>query len=392
MLGLTGRLVLALALAAGAPGAAEAADPGERDLRVPLPPQPAGVPWPDEAWPEAEPGPGVDRAALAAALERAFSAVGRAGVPDTRAFLVVQRGAIVAERYAPGFGRATRFHSWSMAKSVTQALVGILVSQGRLALDAPAPVPAWHADGDPRRVLTLSHLLHMTSGLDNADDRGGEGPTSLVAHMLFGREARDQSAYAASFPLARGPDSHWAYSTATSNILAAIVQRAAGGSQEDMLRFLRSELLEPLGMRGAVAEFDAAGTFMGGGFFWASARDWARFGYLYLRDGAWDGRRILPEGWVDYTRTPAPAPDNGAHTAHFWVNREPAEGQFRLLPRGPESAFSATGANGQFVLMVPTHDLLVVRLGEMQSTSWEEVQEPLAQVIEAFPPLPAESG
>ena len=174
--------------------------------------------------------------------------------------------------------------------------------------------------------------------------------------------------------------------------MAAVVQRAVGGSREDMLRFMRGELLGPLGMRSAVAEFDAAGTFMGGGFFWASARDWARFGYLYLRDGVWDGRRILPEGWVDYTRTPAPAPNNATHTAHFWVNRAPVGDQWRLLPRGPVSAFSASGAHGQWVLLVPTHDLVVVRLGEMQSSSWEEVKEPLARVIEAFPPLPAQGG
>jgi CubicO group peptidase (beta-lactamase class C family) len=357
---------------------------------VPLPPQPAGVAWPTAEWPEAAPGPDVDRAALAAAVDGVFAKIGRAGVPDGRALVVVHRGAIVAEHYAPGFSRETRFTSWSMAKSVTQALAGILVREGRLALDVPAPVPAWNGDGDPRRVVTLDHLLHMTSGLD-ADD-GSEGPDSLVARLLFGPGAADSFAYAAALPLAHPPDTRWAYSTATSALVSGVVQRAAGGTREAMLAFMRRELFEPLGMRSPVPEFDAAGSFQGGACFWASARDWARFGYLYLRDGVFDGRRILPSGWVDYTRTPAPAPNNGTHGAHFWLNREPAAQQFRLLPGGPRSAFAATGAYGQYVLLVPTHDLVVVRLGQMHAHAWDELGAELAAVVAAFPASQPEEG
>jgi CubicO group peptidase (beta-lactamase class C family) len=356
---------------------------------VPLPAQPPGVPWPTAAWPQGEPGPGVDRAALEAALERAFAIRGPGGVPDTRALLAIQRGVLVAERYAPGFGPRSRFHSWSMAKSVTQSLVGLLVRDERLDVSAPAKVAAWRGADDPRRVLTLDQLLHMTSGLDNADDRGGQGAGGFVGELIFGKGATDQAAYAEDVPLAHEPDSHWAYSTATSTIVASLVQDEVGGSGEAMRAFMERRLLRPLGMRGLVAEFDDAGTFMGGGFVWAPARDWARFGYLYLRDGVWEGRRLLPEGWVDYTRTPAPAPDNAVFGAHFWINARPIGDQFELLPGAPESAFCATGAYGQYVCMVPTHDLLVVRLGESHASDWPAMREPLVDLIAAFPPLPA---
>ena len=155
---------------------------------VPLPPQPAGVPYPTEAWPVAAPGPGIDVARLDAAIDAAFEPRGWNGLPDTRALLVVHRGAAVAERYAPGFGPDSRMQSWSMAKTVTQALVGILVGQKRLDLYAAAPVPGWHANDDPRGAITLDQLLHMTSGLDNAD--GGTEPDSFVSSLRLGASTR----------------------------------------------------------------------------------------------------------------------------------------------------------------------------------------------------------
>jgi CubicO group peptidase (beta-lactamase class C family) len=382
-------LIVALVLAGLTPSAATGTNSGTgtepRD--VPLPPHPPGLAWPTRDWPTAEPGPGVDRAALAAALERTFSSKSPEGAPNARALLVVQHGSVVLERYAPGFDATSRFHSWSMAKSITQALVAILVQQGRLDVSAPAPVPLWQSD--ERRALTLDQLLHMTSGLANDDDRGGSGGASMVADLIFGRGAADQAAFASSVPLVHDPDEHWAYSTATSTIVADIVQREVGGTRDAMLAFMHTELLGPLGMSGAIPEFDASGTFMGGGFFWASARDWARFGYLYLRDGIWDGKRILPEGWVRYTRTLAPAPNNWTYSAHFWINGEPQGDQFTLLPGAPESVFCASGAYGQWVCMVPTHDLLLVRLGESRDLGWDEMKGALVDVIAAFPPQSA---
>jgi CubicO group peptidase (beta-lactamase class C family) len=370
-----GTLAAALASLALAPAALGA------EL-VPLPPQPAGVPFPTQRWPEAAPGAEVDTARLSAAFDAAFAVKGRSGVPDTRALIAIHHGAIVAERYAPGFGPDSRFQSWSMAKSITQALVGILVREGRLDVHGPAPVPAWRAPGDPRGGVTLDHLLHMSSGLANAD--GGVGPDSFVARLLFGAGSRDVFAYATGVALERPPDTHWAYSTATSMIVAGIVERTVGGGREGMLSFMHGELFDRLGMRSAVPEFDAAGTFLGGGFVWASARDWARFGLLYLRDGVWDGARVLADGWVDYVRTPAPAPDNGVYGAHMWLNLVPKADQFSPLPGGPASAFSANGNEGQMVVIVPTLDLVLVRLGVMQASGWPEVTRAAADVVAAF--------
>lgn len=359
---------------------------------APLPPQPAGVPWPTEAWPEAAPGPGVDAARLAAAVRGAFEpSAAESGRPDeTRALLVVHRGAIVAERYARGCDRTTRFLSWSMAKSVTQALVGVLVREGRLSLDAPASIPEWRRPGDPRGALTLRQLLHMTSGLDAEDDDVSRPASSHLLWMLFGGGAYDVARYAASFPLAHPPDTHWAYSTATSMLVASIVGRAAGGERAATLAFMRRELFDPLGMHSAVPEFDAAGTFLGGGFVWMTARDWARFGMLYLRDGRWgsgaQARRILPEGWVDFSRTRAPAPDNTQFGAYFWRNVEPAGGQFtRLAPGSPESLFMAEGAYGQLVVMSPTRDLVIVRLGDLRTFDFVPLAPLVDEIVASFP-------
>lgn len=351
---------------------------------VPLPPQPLGVAWPTQAWPEHAPAADVDQAKLTAAFEQAFQPIGRSGLPDTRALLVVHRGAIVAERYAPGFGKEKRFQSWSMAKTVTQALVGILVRQGKLDVMQPADVPAWHGNGDARAQLTLNHLLHMTSGLGNFDDTK-DPAESLVVRMMFGDQTARMAEYAATPLLVHQPDTHWAYSTATSMIVADIVQRSVGGTREAMLAFMHRELLDPLGMRSAVPEFDAGGTFMGGGFFWASARDYARFGLLYLRNGEWDGRRIFADGWVDYSRTVAQVANNGTYGAHLWTNHDPKPDQFKMVPGAPPSIFGATGNDGQMVVLVPTHDLVVVRLGEHHTARWDTCTADVAAIVAAFP-------
>jgi CubicO group peptidase (beta-lactamase class C family) len=225
----------------------------------------------------------------------------------------------------------------------------------------------------------------MTTGLDN-DDGFGDKPMPKVARMMFGAGARDQAAYAASPALTREPDTHWAYSTASSTIIARRIGDIVGGGRQGMLAFMRRELLDRSGMRSGVPEFDAADTFLGGGFFWATARDWARFGALYLNDGIWEDGRVLPEGWVDYTRTQGPAPNSGAYGAHFWLNLEPAEQQFQLLPGGPRSAFAAQGAEGQYVLMLPDRNLVLVRLGELQGSTFEALSRQIAAVVAAFPP------
>lgn len=354
---------------------------------VALPPQPVGTEWPTAEWPEAALPDDLDRAAFDASVESLFAAKGRGGFADTRALLVVQSGRIVYERYADGFDRDSRFQSWSMAKSVTNALTGVLVGQARLELDAPAPVPEWQAPDDPRRAITLRQLLQMRAGLDNEDGFDQPDVTkNYVARLLFGEGSRAPAAFAASAAVLHPAGEHWAYSTGTSILIARICGDTIGGGAVGTRDFLRDEIFGPIGMRSAQPEFASSGSFLGGAFVHATARDWARFGYLYLRDGVWDGRRILPEGWVDFSRTPNPANNNRVYGAQFWVNGDPdgVEMQWKPLPGAPSSVFLAEGAMFQMVAIAPTKDLVAVRLGLDQGTTYPEIKEPFGPMISAF--------
>ena len=373
-------------LAAAGSAAADSIVPVSGEALVPLPHQPVGVPWPGHTWPESKLQPDVDATALDAATEALFRDRGRGGLPDTRALLVVQRGAIVLERYAPGFDDASRFHSWSVAKSFTNAVVGILVGQKKLDIDAPADVPLWHREpDDPRAAITLRNLLQMSSGLSHGDGR--QSASSVVSRMLFGDQVDYMAEFAADCELEHPPGSYWEYATATSNLVADIAQRSIPADRAGMLSFMRRELFEPLGIRSAVPEFDGTGHFIGGVNIHASARDYARLGLLFLRDGVWQAKRILPAGWVDFSRTRAPAKNNGNYAAHFWLSIEPAEGQFPSLLGAPRSTFSANGAQGQFIAIVPTKDLIVIRLGVLHSSTWPQISEALTRVIQPFPEL-----
>lgn len=358
--------------------------------RVGLPPQSPDIPWPTREWPAGTLPANIDRDRFAELVELLFSDRGTGGVRDTRALLVVQGGRLVFERYAEGFGPGQRFHSWSMAKSVTHALVGILVAHGRLDVAAPAPVPGWQRPGDPRAAVTLDDLLRMTSGLDNAD--GDEAMDSFAGRALFGTGSRDPAAYSADVPAVYEPGRHWAYSTGTTAIVAAIAGHAMGGDARENLAFMRRELFARIGMTSMQPEFARSGDFVGGAFVHATARDWARFGTLYLRDGIWEGKRILPEGWVDYARTPAPAENNRTYGAHFWLNEDPAPGQWKMLPGAPASVFAAEGASFQLVAIAPTRDLVVVRLGEAPTENFPNLRRWLGELIALFPPREQSPG
>lgn len=194
------------------------------------------------------------------------------------------------------------------------------------------------------------------------------------------------AAYAANVGLAHPIGEQWAYSTGTSILIAKLCGDVIGGGPEGTRDFLRAEIFGPLGMKSAQPEFAPSGEFLGGAFVHATARDWARFGYLYLRDGVWDGKRILPKGWVDFTRTANPATNNRIHGAHFWVNGEPPDkGQWKPLPGGPPEVFMAEGASFQVVAMDPTRDLVAVRLGMDQGKSFIELKKPFGPMIAAFP-------
>jgi CubicO group peptidase (beta-lactamase class C family) len=247
-----------------------------------------------------------------------------------------------------------------MTKSVINALTGLLVKAGKLALQDPAPVPEWQAPEDPRRNITLDHLLRMTSGL--SFDENYSNPLKDVTFMLLA--ASDMAAYAASKPLVAEPGSAWHYSSGTTNIIARILRGAVGGSEPDYLSFPRRLLFDRIGMRSAIIEPDTSGTFVGSSFMYATARDWARFGLLYLQDGMWKDDRILPVGWVEYSRRRTPASPRGAYGAHFWLTVHPGflggDGNASGLPA---DAFHAIGHEGQFVTISPSRNLVLVRLG-----------------------------
>jgi len=311
---------------------------------------------------------------------------------ETRALIVVQDGQRIVERYAPGFGKANRFISWSMAKSVTSTLIGQLVGEGRLALDAPAPVPAWHRDpNDPRGRITLAMLLHMSSGLQH-DELGHPVEASDTNRALFADRSSDAAAAAAAMPLVAKPGTKYSYSTLTSVLLADIVQRTVSpdahtpaARRAAMRAYMIDHLIRPAGIPSLICEFDAAGTMLGGSFCHAGASDWARFGQMYLDRGMVAGKQVVPAAWVDYVRTPAPA--DGGYGAHFWLNRpRPAGREAALFPAaGPADAYSAIGHLGQYVLIVPSKQLVVVRLGKTQDERLAPLRAALGQLVASYP-------
>jgi CubicO group peptidase (beta-lactamase class C family) len=284
----------------------------------------------------------------------------------TLALVVMQSGVVVAERYGiqpdtvfgPGGPVAadTTLISWSMAKSITHAAVGILVGEGRLQLDEPAPVPEWK--GTPKAEITLQHLLNMRPGLEFVEDYVDDA-VSHCLEMLYGVGKDDMAAYAAGLPLLHEPGSVWNYSSGTTNIVSRIVGQSVGGgepavNEKAMTAFLHDRLFGPVGMNSAIPKFDAAGTFIGSSYVYATARDFARFGELYRCDGvAADGTRVLPAGWRDHARAlTAHDPDGFDYGAHWW-----------LWPDFPGS-LGCHGYEGQYTVVVPDRELVVMHLGK----------------------------
>jgi CubicO group peptidase (beta-lactamase class C family) len=338
------------------PGAVEAATPP-----APPPVTPARGLDADIAGPAA-----VDPAGgpLRVALDRAFAEPAGGPARGTKAVVVLHDGRVVAERYAPGYGPDTPMLSWSMNKSVVNALVGVLVRQGRLAVGAPAPVPAWRDPADPRRAITVEQLMRMTTGLALDEANNGFDPSS---RMLYTEP--DMAGFAVAAALTAPPGTRYHYSSPSTLILSRIIRDAVGGRAEDVLRFAERELFAPLGMRGVTLEFDATGTQVGSTYMYATARDWARFGLLYASDGVVGGRRLLPEGWVDYSVSPTPGSRDG-YGAGFFTNRGDSEfGRLRVRGGMPADSFFASGTQGQRIVIAPARRLVVVRLGRSQD--WE---------------------
>lgn len=302
-----------------------------------------------------------DREALDAVLDGAFAEPDPEAARATRAVAVVWRGELIGERHASGFDASMPLTGWSMTKSLTNALVGMRVMDGALELEAPAPVPEWQGPEDPRRAITLDQLLRMSSSLEFGEVY--ESPRSDVVQMLFGSEGRDMGGFAASKPLVAPPDTVWNYSSGTTNLVQRIL-RQSFDDLESYYRFVRERLLHPLGMTRTTIAPDASGTLVGSSFGYAPARDWARFGLFFLQDGVWEGERLLPEGWVEYSTRPTPEAPQGSYGAHWWLNAgAPDDPADRPWPELPPSAYRAAGFEGQYVMVVPTHDLVVVRQG-----------------------------
>jgi CubicO group peptidase (beta-lactamase class C family) len=277
-------------------------------------------------------------------------------------------GRVVAERYADGIGIDTPLLGFSATKSVISALAGILVRKGALRLHEPVPIAAWQGPGDARRAITLDHLLRHTAGLALGSSLQASLASALepVNRMKFMEP--DMAAYAKSMPLETVPGAAWNYHDGNAVILAHLIRQATGGSAAKMIRFARQELFDPLGMRNVTLEFDASGNAEASSQLLASARDWARFGQLYLNDGTAGGKRVLPEGWVKYSATPTPNVWVG-QGAGFWTNLGDSFGATYRTERGwPRDAFFAKGTIGQYVIIVPSEWMVIVRLG--RSPNW----------------------
>jgi CubicO group peptidase (beta-lactamase class C family) len=294
--------------------------------------------------------------ALKAALDHAFDEPAAPPFRRTKAVVVVHEGKVIAERYAEGIGVDTPLLGFSMTKSVVNALVGILTQQGLVTPSMPAPIPEWRSANDPRREIEVGHLLRMTTGLALDETNSGFDPSSQMVYLHD-----DMAGFAVKAALVAPPGKRWAYSSPTTQLLARIIRDAVGGPEQS-LAFAWRELFNPLGMRNVTLEFDGAGTLQGSSYMLASARDWARFGLLYLNDGEVGSRRILHEDWVDFSAAATLETDYGAG---FWTNRsehEHAKARVRLgIPR---DAFFASGDLGQRIVIIPSQHLVIVRLGD----------------------------
>ncbi len=322
----------------------------------PLPPAGAAsaLPWPDGEGLTDTTNPAI--AALEEVLDAAFDGESYGSETKTIGVVIVQRGRIVAERYRPGFGPFTPYRTWSVAKSLTGALIGILVGAGRLAVDAPAPIPEW-APGDARAGITLADLLHMSSGLA---ERG-----AAAAAVYFG--GADSIAEITRAPLEAEPGTHWRYAN-RDTLLLVRAMRGVLADDAAYWSFPRQALFDRIGMQHTVAEADWRGNFVLSSQVQSTPRDLARFGLLLLQDGVWQGARVLPEGWVGYARTPAPARRSGllGLLRHGPVGLPGYGAQLWLFERSlllPFDGFAALGSRGQLVVVVPAHELVVVRTG-----------------------------
>lgn len=319
---------------------------------------------------------GLDTAVLRAAVERGFVDKDSLRPVYTRSVVVIYKGQLVAEHYAPGFSSSNRFQGWSMSKSLTSALTGLLVKWGKLDVEAPAPVPEWSDVQDPRHAIRLKDILQQNTGLDFLEDYS---KYCDATRMLF--QEADMGGFTARHLLKKKPGTEFYYSSGNSNILARIIRKTVG--EAGYHAFPYDSLFYKLGMYSMVLEPDASGTFVGSSYSYATARDWARFGLLYLNRGKWMGEQVLPEAWVKESTTPVEDAQKGQYGYMFWLNAGPrGDVTGREYPSVPADMFCADGFQGQRVYVVPSKQLVVVRLGLTQHSNFDQNQF-LSDVLKA---------
>lgn len=360
---------------------------------LPLPPQPAGVPWPTEAWEEADPPVEVDAAALDALVARLIGPDTDPAVGHTNALAVVHRGRIVVERYGdremgplaelagvrPGpLGPDDPLYSWSMAKSILHLAVGAARAEGLLEVTDPVPVPEWHDAEDARAAITWDDLLAMRAGLAWTEvyELPEEGALPDVVAMLYGDGAADMAGFAASFPLILTPGSPeaYCYSSGTTNIVARALQDVLGLDGEAMDAWVRDRLFAPIGATTPTFGHDARGTWVASSFLDMVARDWLRLGLLALRGGTWDGHQVVPASWIDHGRAPRSPDEDMFHGAHWWAR-----------PQRDDGMFMAHGYEGQRLMMSPARDVVVFRQGKTAVEDKDVLNRHLLSIVDQFP-------
>ncbi len=291
--------------------------------------------------------PEVNYEKLNLAVANAFDQKGEK-IKRTRALLVIYKDKIIAEKYEEGFSKNTKFLGWSMTKSITATYFGVLQYQGKIDINKPTPLTEWA--NDSRSKITLHNLIQMNSGLEWNEDYGN---ISDVTKMLF--LADDMAKVQLEKPAAFEPNKHWNYSSGTTNLLSGILRRQFQNHQ-DYLDFWYSSLIDKIGMHSMLIEPDMAGNFVGSSYGWATARDWAKFGLLYLHEGNWNGEQIFDKSWAKYVATPTPT-SKGEYGGHFWLN---AGGKY---PDVPKDMYFCGGFQGQKVIIIPSKELVIVRFG-----------------------------
>ena len=299
----------------------------------------------------------ISKEKLTKAMDDAFAD----DVPDykkvTRAVVVLYDGNLIAEKYAPGFNKNSKMLGWSMTKSITSTLIAMLVKEGKLDINKPAPVAEWRSSTDERHAITIKNLLQQSSGLDFVEDYS---KSSDATKMLFQR--KDMAAYTASRPLKDKPGSVFYYSSGNSNILSRIIRQTLG--DKEYYNFIYDSLFYKIGMYSALQEPDGSGTIVGSSYTWATARDWARFGLLFYNNGIWNNESLLPDDWVKEATTPATSSIQKEYGYQWWLNGVQANNPSqRLFPDVPADMFRASGYGGQGVYIIPSKKLVIVRLG-----------------------------